>query len=160
MSEAQLSVLNYALLAVLYVFFGRVLWAVWSEVKGPRPAAAHNTRGLAPGAEPERAGRGPRARRSAPTWLKVLQPAVRKGAAYPIEGEMIIGRSPESTIVLPDDTFASSMHARVWVADGEVWAEDLGSTNGTTLNGAPLHNAVRLGKGDRVQVGNTVFEAD
>lgn len=160
MSEAQLSILNYALLAVLYVFFGRVLWAVWSEVKGPRPAAAHNTRGLAPGVEPERAGRGQRARRRVPTWLKVLEPAVRKGAAYPIEGEMIIGRSPDSTIVLPDDTFASSMHARVWVADGEVWVEDLGSTNGTTVNGAPLRAAARLASGDRVQIGNTLFEAD
>jgi pSer/pThr/pTyr-binding forkhead associated (FHA) protein len=90
----------------------------------------------------------------------VLEPSVRKGAAYAIEGEMIIGRSPDSTIVLPDDTFASSMHARVWAVDGEVWVEDLGSTNGTTLNGVPLRNATRLGKGDRVQIGNTLFEAD
>lgn len=160
MSEAQLSVLNYALLAVVYLFFGRVLWAVWSEVKGPRPAAAHNTRGMAPGVDADRARRGAGSRRRVPTWLKVLQPAVRKGAAYPIEGEMIIGRSPESTIVLPDDTFASSMHARVWVDDGEVWVDDLGSTNGTTLNGAPLTMASRLSKGDRLQVGNTLFEAD
>ena len=51
MSEAQLSILNYALLALLYLFFGRVLWAVWAEVRGPRagraPAMART--GNAPG---------------------------------------------------------------------------------------------------------------
>ena len=36
MSEAQLNILNYALLALIYLFFARVLWAVWSEVRGPR----------------------------------------------------------------------------------------------------------------------------
>ena len=46
MSEAQLAVLNYALLAVLYVFFGRVMWAVWSEVKGPRLGAEANRRSI------------------------------------------------------------------------------------------------------------------
>ena len=41
MSEAQLNILNYALLALLYLFFARVLWAVWSEVRGPRLFARH-----------------------------------------------------------------------------------------------------------------------
>lgn len=159
MSEAQLSILNYALLAVVYLFFGRVLWAVWSEVRGPRPAAAHHARSAAVGTGAERVSRREH-RRGAPRWLKVLQPEVRKGAAYPIEGEVVIGRSSEASIMLPDDTFASSLHARVWVADGVVWLEDLGSTNGTMLNGQRVSSPVRLNLGDRVTIGNTVFETD
>lgn len=165
MSDAQLAVLNYALLAVLYVFFGRVLWAVWSEVKGPRLGVEANRRGLQPGEQPERpsakgrGGRGGRSARDLPTKLVVLEPRVRKGSAYPIAGDLIIGRSSTASIQLPDDTFASSMHTRVWVEAGDVWVEDLGSTNGTTVNGQRLHAAMLLRVGDRVRVGDTLFEA-
>jgi hypothetical protein len=161
-SEAQLAVLNYALLAVLYVFFGRVMWAVWSEVKGPRLGAEANRRSLQPGEQPERPSnksRGGRGTRSIPTRLVVLEPRVRKGSAYPIAGDVVIGRSTTASIQLPDDTFASSMHTRVWVEAGDVWVEDLGSTNGTTVNGQKLHAAMLLRVGDRVRVGDTLFEA-
>ncbi|MFZ9629043.1 MAG: FHA domain-containing protein [Ilumatobacteraceae bacterium] len=164
MSEAQLAVLNYALLALLYAFFGRVMWAVWSEVKGPRVGAEPHRRGVQPGEQPERpasrggGNRGGRAR-TIPTRLVVLEPRVRKGSAYPIAGDVIIGRSTTASIQLPDDTFASSMHTRVWVEAGDVWVEDLGSTNGTTVNGQKLHAAMLLHVGDRVRVGDTLFEA-
>ena len=170
MSDAQLNVLNYALLALIYLFFARVLWAVWSEVRGPR----HGTRA---GAMPRAAavdptalasrpaaaavpGKGARAKRAVPTRLVVLQPRVRKGAAYPIAHDMTLGRASTCTIGLPDDTFASQLHARLFLHDGQVWLEDLGSTNGTHLNGARVGSPVQVAKGDRVQVGNTLFEAD
>ncbi len=170
MSDAQLNVLNYALLALIYLFFARVLWAVWSEVRGPRPgvrqapmpraAAADPTALAARPAPPAKPGKGNRAKRGVPTRLVVQQPRVRKGAAYPIAGEMTLGRATTCTIGLPDDTFASQLHARVFVRDGQVWLEDLGSTNGTHLNGGRVNAAVQLAQGDRVQVGNTIFEAD
>jgi hypothetical protein len=171
-SDAQLNVLNYALLALIYLFFARVLWAVWSEVRGPRPGtrAGAMPRGAAvdptalasrPATQPAPPpGKGPRAKRGIPTRLLVLQPRVRKGAAYPITNDMTLGRAGTCTIGLPDDTFASQLHARLFVRDGQVWLEDLGSTNGTHLNGGRVNGAVQLAKGDRVQVGNTLFEAD
>ncbi len=170
MSDAQLNVLNYALLALVYLFFARVLWAVWSEVRGPRHgtrvgamprAASVDPTALAsrPPAAPA-PGTGPRAKRGIPTRLVVLQPRVRKGAAYPIGSEMTLGRATTCTIGLPDDTFASQLHARLFTRDGQVWLEDLGSTNGTHLNGGRVNSAVQIAKGDRVQVGNTIFEAD
>ena len=58
-----------------------------------------------------------------------------------------------------DDTFASSLHARVFARDGGVYVEDLGSTNGTYLNGTRLTMPAVLRPGDQVQVGNTVLEA-
>ena len=52
------------------------------------------------------------------------------------------------------------MHARVVERDGQLYLEDLGSTNGTFLNGKQVANTERLRKGDRVQVGQTVLRAE
>ena len=71
MSEAQLNILNYALLALLYLFFGRVLWAVWSEVRGPR-------RGTPPN-QLQQAG----AQRTADATMQNARPAMGAGAACP-----------------------------------------------------------------------------
>ncbi len=168
MSDAQLNVLNYALLALIYLFFARVLWAVWSEVRGPRPGVHHQP-AAARGAMAAPAATVPggiavptrsRGKRGTPSKLVVLQPKVRKGSAYPIGAELTIGRSPNCAIGLPDDTFASGLHARVFRRDGAVWVEDLGSTNGTHLNGSRLEMGQQLATGDRVQVGSTIFEAE
>ena len=76
-----------------------------------------------------------------------------------VGGELTLGRSGNCAIGLPDDTFASGLHARVFRRDGAVWVEDLGSTNGTHLNGGRLDAAQQLAIGDRLQVGSTIFEA-
>ena len=174
MSEAQLNILNYALLALLYLFFARVLWAVWSEVRGPRlgvQRAPSPGVGVADSTTPAKrppapAGksavnpaRGLRAKRGTPSRLVVLEPKVRKGSAYPIGGELTLGRAPSCAIGLPDDTFASQLHTRVFAHNGAVWVEDLGSTNGTHVNGGRLTSPTQLAIGDRVQIGSTVFEA-
>jgi len=83
---------------------------------------------------------------------------VRKGSAYPIGTELTLGRAPTCSIGLPDDTFASQLHAHVFVREGGVWVEDLGSTNGTFVNGGRVTSPVPLTQGDRLQVGNTIFE--
>lgn len=170
MSDAQLNILNYALLALIYLFFARVLWAVWSEVRGPRPgiqrplgpgrrapdATTPASRPPAPVPVKHNPGRG---RRGTPSRLTVLEPKVRKGSAYPIGTEITVGRGANCSIGVPDDTFASQLHARVQLRNGAMWLEDLGSTNGTHLNGARLTMPVQLAVGDRVQIGSTVFEA-
>lgn len=163
MSDAQLNVLNYALLALIYLFFARVLWAVWSEVRGPRPGVHVPPAAMrAAGAPAPITITPPRrsAKRGAPARLVVLQPKIRKGSAYPIGGELTLGRSPSNAIGLPDDTFASGLHARVFRRDGGVWVEDLGSTNGTHLNGARISGIEPVVQGDRLQVGSTIFEAE
>ena len=56
MSDSLLNIFKFGLLALLYLFFARVLWAVWSEVRGPRPgsAAPLSVRGTTPRASPAR----------------------------------------------------------------------------------------------------------
>jgi pSer/pThr/pTyr-binding forkhead associated (FHA) protein len=102
----------------------------------------------------------PRARKGVPTQLVVEEPADQRGRSYPISGELTVGRAGGCAISLPDDTFVSSMHARVFRGEREgVLVEDLGSTNGTFLNGTKVTSPVPLGTGDRLKVGNTVLEA-
>lgn len=163
MSEAQLNILNYAFLALIYLFFARVLWAVWSEVRGPRLGVQPATRAAGDATAPANRPAAPvgnnRKRRGVPSKLVVLEPKVRKGAGYAIGNEITLGRAATCAIGLPDDTFASQLHARVFVREGATWLEDLGSTNGTHLNGEKLTAPVQLNIGDRVQVGSTIFEA-
>ena len=66
-----------------------------------------------------------------------------------------IGRAPENTVALPEDEFASGNHARIESQRDGVWIIDLGSTNGTFVNGARLDGRRKLREGDVVQVGDT-----
>jgi len=68
-------------------------------------------------------------------------------------GECVVGRDPSVTFTL-DDTLASRRHFRVVSADGAWYVEDLGSTNGTTLNGQRTQRA-RLRDGDMIRAGTT-----
>ena len=59
---------------------------------------------------------------------------------------------------LPDDTFVSQLHARLFRRDGDLYVEDLGSTNGTYLNKKKVTAAVPMRKGDKLQIGKTIME--
>ena len=61
--------------------------------------------------------------------------------------------------IVLDDGFVSQVHARLYLRDGNAYVEDLGSRNGTLVNGQPLQGALRLRRGDRVQFGQTTLEA-
>lgn len=74
------------------------------------------------------------------------------GMKLPLTAVLTVGRSPEADIVVADE-FASSMHTRLTPARGGVLVEDLGSTNGTLLNGQPLIGPETAGPGDVVGVG-------
>ena len=154
MPEALLTVLKLCCLALLYLFFLRVLRAVWAEVNLPRQLAA------APAApRPADVPRSSRRRRNAPpTHLVVVEPRARKGQAYQLDGdEMTVGRASGCQVTLQDD-YASSLHARVFRRDGGLFLEDLGSTNGTFLNDRKVAGTVAMRRGDRVKIGGTVLE--
>jgi pSer/pThr/pTyr-binding forkhead associated (FHA) protein len=167
MSDQLLDIFKYAFLALLYLFFARVLWAVWSEVRGPRQGrvavtsapARGDARGDAPPVESAAATRARRGRNGEVGRLVVIKPKERKGAAFPIGTEITIGRAPNCTIMIPDDTFVSQLHARLFRNAEGAWVEDLGSTNGSYLNGARLSAAQQIDKGDRLQIGSTILEA-
>ena len=152
MPESLLAILKFCFIALLWLFFLRVLRAVWVEVRTPAPALS---------ATPA-ASAGARARASEPARegarLRVVEPAERRGKSYDLAGELTVGRANGCQVALPDDTYVSQLHARIFRKDGRLWLEDLGSTNGTFLNAKAVTSPVALRRGDRVQVGRTVLE--
>jgi pSer/pThr/pTyr-binding forkhead associated (FHA) protein len=148
MPHALLHVLRYFLLGVLWLFFIYAIRMVYVEIRrskverGPAPTAP------TPGTD-----------RPVSLKLKVVDPPQRRGRVFDLGEEVTLGRSPGCAVPLEDDTFTSSVHARVFHRGGEFWLEDLGSTNGTYLNDERLNDGpVRLQRGDRMKVGSTTLE--
>ena len=126
---------------------------MWAEVRGPKAvkAAAGN------GAK-VRTPRG-RSRGGPATRLVVDKPVAQKGISFEIGPEVTVGRAAGCHIALPDDTFVSQLHARVFERSGQVYVEDLGSTNGTYVNGHRVSAPTPMHRGDSLQVGSTILEA-
>jgi hypothetical protein len=153
-TEQLLRLLTGFLLVLLYLFFLRVLRAVWTEVNAPRAA---QTVAAAPSGRRGRARRPPRPSRSNHPQLKVLEPAGLRGRAFPLDEEITLGRAAGCQVPL-DDAYASQVHARVFERDGHWYVEDLGSTNGTYLNRRRVAGPMVIKRHDRLQIGNTVLE--
>jgi hypothetical protein len=149
--ESLLTILKFCFLALLYLFFFRVVRAVWAEVSAPPPAAV-----AVPVATTTRRERGSTKQRAV-AHLRVVEPAEQRGRTYDVADELTIGRAAGCQIPL-DDSYASQLHARVFRRNGDLLVEDLGSTNGTFLNRKKVSSAVPIRKGDRLQVGKTVLE--
>lgn len=166
MPENLLGILKLCLLALLYLFFLRVLWAVWNEIRGPsvRDAKPPKSAGKSVSAgKPVRALRGGRRTRRAAAAAAAsrLVMAGANGAgnqSFEVATELTVGRAPGCQIPLSADTFVSQHHARVFRTDGQLFVEDLGSTNGTYLNGERVTAAMPMRRGDSLQIGQTVME--
>ncbi len=146
MPESLLTILKLSLIALLWLFFLRVLRAVWAELASPRPVAS-------PGPPPAQ----PRSRRTT-LRLEVIEPPEHRGRSYDLGEELTVGRATGCGVALEHDVFVSQLHARVFSRNSRLYVEDLGSTNGTYLNAQKVSAPVALRRGDRLQVGRTVLE--
>lgn len=163
MSSGVITLFKYVFLAVLYLFFLRVLRAVWVELREPKVVPVSAPPPGAPAPAPATPASWRTARKGEPTQLRIIEPAERRGQTFalPVEGttgELTVGRAAGCGVALPDDTFTSQLHARVFRRDGDVWVEDLGSTNGTLLNDKKVSAPAVMRRGDRLQIGRTVLE--
>ncbi|MDZ7676239.1 MAG: FHA domain-containing protein [Acidimicrobiales bacterium] len=150
MPEPLLNVLKICLLILLYLFFFRVLRAVWAEVNLAKATTA-------PPTSTRRTARRARARERTPPQLRVLEPADMAGHVFPLGDELTVGRAAGCQITL-DDTYASQIHARIFSRDDQLFVEDLGSTNGTYLNRRKVAAPMVVSRGDQIQIGSTVME--
>ena len=180
MSEPILTVLKFFLLALVWLFFLRVLRVQWVDIR-TRQVAPPQVPATVPSRPRKGAGAAPAAAPAPapPTAPPAAAPKGRGGAApaggsgfvlravdgpdyparpFPVTGELTIGRAGGADIALAGDSFVSSRHARFWTEAGGLWVEDLGSTNGTTVNGRTVSARTALAPGDRVQVGRTILE--
>lgn len=147
--------IQWCVIAFVFLFFLRVIRAVWVEVRpaGPRQSKRRRDTESRPAPPP-----GPARRGKGPLYLDVIEPADRVGQRFDIPEELTIGRSSGNGIPTAYDIYSSTVHARLFHQDGRVYVEDLGSTNGTFVNSERIARATRLGRGDLLQVGATVFQ--
>jgi hypothetical protein len=81
----------------------------------------------------------------------------QQGKELEIRDVSVLGRSPDADVLL-DDAYASEFHMRLVAQENGLVLHDLGSTNGTYLNGRRVTAPVNLRRGDTIQVGKTVME--
>jgi pSer/pThr/pTyr-binding forkhead associated (FHA) protein len=142
MPHGLLEIFRYFLLALLWLFF----------IYAGRMVLVDVRRGRIRSSAPE-GPQGPDV-----LHLRVVEPREQRGRQFDIAGDLTLGRSSACTVVLEDDTFASSVHARIFHDVNDLWLEDLGSKNGTYLNEERIGEPVRVRRGDRVKIGSTIFE--
>jgi hypothetical protein len=148
--------LKFGFLAVLYLF---LLWTVRSAWRDLRRNAETERPGSVEedGTGMHVASHGFEPAAGGTPLLRVGTGAgLQSGAAYDLSDGALLGRGDQADILL-EDSFASSRHARL-VPHGDVMVlEDLGSTNGTYLNGEPLRGPQPLHVGDTIRIGDSEF---
>ncbi len=127
--------LRFAILLVLYLFLWQLISVIWKDLRRPSPGEAK--------ALPE-VGR-----------LVVVDggsSSYEPGHRFPLFGTTTVGRGPDNDLVLSDG-FVSSNHAILSLRDGSWWLSDLGSRNGSWVNGEKIAGEVQLHPGDVVAIG-------
>lgn len=152
MPVALLTVLKLVLLGLLYLFLFRAVRAVTADLYGPRKGRSQSPPrpSVADSATTRRSRRPPRE--------LVIHPPEGEPRVIALEGQPVtIGRAERMTVRL-DDAYVSDEHAMVR-PDGDGWTvRDLGSTNGTYLNGAKVTQPTSVGAGDQLRIGKTRIE--
>jgi hypothetical protein len=147
--EEALLILKIAFLVLLYLFIWRIVRTAARDLRLPQESFV-----LAPGSIP---GLGEEAAHiEAGKIVVVKSPALAEGEEWDLDASpLTFGRSSQNDVELKRDEYASSSHARVEPRRDGVWLEDIGSTNGTYLNGIRLTRPKRLSSGDIVRIGET-----
>ena len=158
MDEPLAVALKFGFLAVLYLF---LLWVSRSALRdlsrGIEPVASAQS---APPAEASR-------RRDEPQdggMMGAMEPRLEviaalgyePGTVFDLRDGATLGRSEHAEIRV-DDAFASSAHARIFPRGDFMHVEDMGSTNGTYLNGRQLRGAERLKVADVIRIGDSEY---
>lgn len=154
MPESLLTILKFCFLALLYLFLARVVRVVVLELRAPKVAAVPPVQKAAAPLKVEKEKKGARGA----LHLRLLEPASRKGEMLGLDSEVTVGRGGGCTLVLADDTFVSTVHARLFSRGADLYVEDLGSRNGTFVNGKVIAGPTIVRRGDRLQFGQTSAE--
>jgi pSer/pThr/pTyr-binding forkhead associated (FHA) protein len=145
--ETVLLLLKIAFLVLLYLFIWRIVRTAGRDLRLPqesfilRPALAGGAIGQAIN----------------PGRLVVVQSQVLKiGEEFGLDANpLTVGRGAQNDVSIDGDEFASARHVRVEPRRDGVWVSDVGSTNGTYVNGVRIDRPRKLVQGDVVRVGET-----
>jgi FHA domain len=151
--EEALLGLKILFLVLLYLFIWRIVRSAAKDVRMPQESFV-----LAPGSVP---GLGEQPQVETGRLVVVKSPALEEGDEVQLDSApLMLGRGSRNDVDLGRDEYASSDHARIEPRRDGVWIEDVGSTNGTYLNGTRLTGPKRLSVGDVVRVGETELRYD
>jgi pSer/pThr/pTyr-binding forkhead associated (FHA) protein len=149
--QTVLLALKIAFLVLLYLFIWRIVRSATRDVRmpqesfimGPSQAAALGLGRQAPAV-------------TTGMLVALKSTALAEGERFELDTQALtVGRGAPNDIRLDDDEFASAHHARFDPRRDGVWVEDIGSTNGTYVNGTRLGRPQKLTPGDVVRVGET-----
>ncbi len=144
--DLALLALKVGFLVVLYLFIWRIVRTASRDLRLPQESFV-----LTPAGARER-----RERRTAGRLVVLESPALSTGHELGVDSAPItVGRGEQNDVALESDEFASSTHARFVPQRDGVWIEDVGSTNGTFVNGDRLPSPRKLTPGDVVRIGDT-----
>jgi hypothetical protein len=153
--EEALLILKILFLVLLYLFIWRIVRSATRDLRLPQesfvlgPEAAAAIRGESP--------------RTAATARLVVEksPALREGSDLVLNSApLTMGRDAANDVELRGDDFASAEHARFEPRRDGVWLTDVGSTNGTFVNGVRLERPRKLAPGDMIRIGATDLRFD
>jgi hypothetical protein len=146
--EEALLLLKIGFLVLLYLFIWRVVRTASRDLRVPQESMilpAHAT-----------GRRGKSREYTAGRLVALAGPGLDEGNAWELDSVAVtVGRDPANTVALPDDEYASTRHAQVEPRRDGVWVTDVGSTNGTYVNGERVSEPTRLRPGDVILVGET-----
>jgi hypothetical protein len=150
--EGVLLLLKIGFLVLLYLFIWRIVRTASKDLRVPQESFI-----LAPqDAAAAGLGQAAPAPRAVGRLVVLNSPALDENTEFELDSAGItIGRGAQNDVALDEDEFASASHARVEPRRDGVWLEDIGSTNGTFVNGVRLSRARKLTPGDLVRVGET-----
>lgn len=150
-TDETLLILKITFLVLLYGF---ILLVVRSATKGMSQAPQESIILGAAEANALRAEHG-----LGPTRLLVLASSeLGEGGTVEVAAPTVVGRDATSGIRLEHDEFASARHARIEPRPDGAWVDDLGSTNGTFVNGTRLKRAQLAKAGDVIKIGATELQ--
>jgi pSer/pThr/pTyr-binding forkhead associated (FHA) protein len=149
--EELLLVLKIAFVVLLYLFIWRIVRTASKDLRVPQESFI-----LAPSQAGDLGALRETGPRNVGRLVVVSSPTLEPGEGRMLDSAPItVGRGPQNDVTLDGDDFASAKHARIAPRGDGVWVEDVGSTNGTFLNGIKLTRPRKLTPGDVVRVGET-----
>lgn len=157
MSEIAITIIKVLFLALLWLFILSVVSVIRSDLFGktvpapdqPEPQPLENP------PPPPRSRR----RRGEPHKITISQGSQEGMSAELTGGMILIGRGADCQLILDDD-YVSTRHARVVSVENGFYVEDLGSTNGTYVNGQRITAPTTISLADTIRIGKTIMKLE